>query len=190
MPVVPAARGVARAGRARKRAAFRDEQYWARPGGPALAIHWPKLLIVGLAPAAHGGNRTGRVFTGDRSGDWLFGALHRAGYANQPTSQSPDDGLALTGAYISAVCALRTAANKALRPPSATTACPICVRELTLARACRVIVCLGKFAYDGVARATGLKTTASLRPRRRGRAARWAAAGVFVPSESAKHLHP
>src|SRR6266704_762330 len=84
-----------------KRAAFRDWEYWGRPVPGFGDVH-ARLLIVGLAPAAHGGNRTGRVFTGDRSGEWLFGALYRAGYANQPTSQHRDDGLALHGAYVSA----------------------------------------------------------------------------------------
>jgi uracil-DNA glycosylase family 4 len=139
-----------------KRAAYLDCMYWARPvpgfGDPAA-----ELLVVGLAPAAHGGNRTGRVFTGDRSGDWLFGALHRAGYANQPTSVNKDDGLELRGAYISAIVRCAPPANKPT-PAERDTCLPYFQRELKLLVGVRVIVCLGKFAYDGIARATGLKT--------------------------------
>jgi uracil-DNA glycosylase family 4 len=137
-----------------KRAAYTDAEYWARPitgFGDARAT----LLIVGLAPAAHGGNRTGRVFTGDRSGEWLFGALYRAGYANQPTSQHRDDGLALHGAYVSACVRCAPPVN---RPTiqERDNCLPYLVRELRLLPNVKVIVCLGKFAYDGVARLCGV----------------------------------
>ena len=138
-----------------KRAAFRSEDYWARPV-PGFGDPNAELLIVGLAPAAHGGNRTGRIFTGDRSGDWLFGALYRAGYANQPTSVRRDDGLRLIGAYIGACVRCAPPANRPT-PAERDTCLPYLRRELRLLTRVRVIVCLGKFAYDGVAQATGLR---------------------------------
>jgi uracil-DNA glycosylase family 4 len=138
-----------------KRAAFKDEDYWARPV-PGFGDPNAELLIVGLAPAAHGGNRTGRVFTGDRSGDWLYGALFRAGYANQPSSEHVNDGLELKNAYISAVVRCAPPGNKPL-PQERDTCLPYLQRELRLLKNVKVIVCLGKFAYDGVAQATGLK---------------------------------
>lgn len=138
-----------------KRAAFRDVEYWGRPV-PGFGDPDAELLIVGLAPAAHGGNRTGRVFTGDRSGDWLFGALYRAGYANQPTSTARDDGLALHGAYVSACVRCAPPGNAPL--PSERDAClPYLAREMRLLARVRAIVCLGAFAYDGLARLTGLR---------------------------------
>ena len=138
-----------------RRAAFRDEDYWARPvpgfGDPAA-----RLLIVGLAPAAHGGNRTGRVFTGDRSGDWLFGALWRAGYANQPTSVARDDGLLLTGAYVAAAVRCAPPANRPT--PAEREAClPFLEREIELLGDVKVTVVLGQFAYEAVARLLGLR---------------------------------
>src|SRR5438105_4525377 len=140
---------------AEKRAAYRDDEYWARPvpgfGGPLAG-----LLVVGLAPAAHGGNRTGRIFTGDRSGDWLFGALHRAGYANQPTSTRRDDGLRLVGAYISACVRCAPPANKPT-PQERDSCLPYLAREIRLLTRVKVIGCLGKFAYDGAAQVLGLK---------------------------------
>jgi uracil-DNA glycosylase family 4 len=139
----------------KKRAAYRDETYWARPV-PGFGDPNAELLIVGLAPAAHGGNRTGRVFTGDRSGEWLFGALYRAGYANQPHSTNADDGLQLIGAYISAVVRCAPPGNKPT-PQERDNCLPYLQRELRLLTNVRVIVCLGEFAYDGLAVAVGLK---------------------------------
>lgn len=133
-----------------RRAAFRDDEYWARPV-PGFGDPEATLLVVGLAPAAHGGNRTGRVFTGDRSGDWLFRSLHTAGYANQPTSMHRDDGLELTSAYIAAAVRCAPPANKPT-PHERDTCLPYLERELALLRMVQVVVALGQFAYDVVAR--------------------------------------
>ena len=128
-----------------KRAAFRDEDYWARPvpgfGDPAA-----HLLIVGLAPAAHGANRTGRMFTGDRSGAFLFAALHRTGYANQPTSEHRGDGLRLRGAFITAPVRCAPPANKPT-PTERDTCRPFLERELDLLTGVRVVLALGRFGY-------------------------------------------
>jgi len=138
-----------------KRASYAGEEYWGRPI-PGFGDPRATVLIVGLAPAAHGGNRTGRVFTGDRSGDWLFGALHRAGFANQPTSVSVDDGLKLTGAYVAAAVRCAPPANKPT-VEERETCLPYLVRELALLRRVNVIVVLGQFAYDVVARLLGVR---------------------------------
>jgi uracil-DNA glycosylase family 4 len=138
-----------------KVARFRDWEYWGRPV-PGFGDPEARLLVVGLAPAAHGGNRTGRVFTGDRSGDWLFAALHRAGFANQPTSVRRDDGLRLTGAYITAIVKCAPPANKPL-PDERANCMPYFERELALLKDLRVIVCLGAYALDGLSLALGLR---------------------------------
>ncbi len=138
-----------------KRASFAGEDYWGRPV-PGFGDPEASLLVVGLAPAAHGGNRTGRVFTGDRSGDWVYRALHRAGYANQPTSVHAGDGLALTGAYVAAAVRCAPPANKPT--PAERDAClPYLAREMEALRSVRVVVALGQFAYDVVARLAGLR---------------------------------
>jgi uracil-DNA glycosylase family 4 len=134
-----------------KRAAFSTENYWAAPltgfGDPAA-----RVLVVGLAPAAHGGNRTGRIFTGDRSGDWLFASLHRTGFANQPTSVHKGDGLKLTGAYITAAVRCAPPANKPT--PGERDRCgTYLVRELEILDRLSVVVALGSFAWDAVLRA-------------------------------------
>jgi uracil-DNA glycosylase family 4 len=140
---------------AEKRAAYRDWDYWARPisgfGDPQA-----ELLIVGLAPAAHGGNRTGRIFTGDRSGDWLYGALYRAGYASQHSSLHRDDGLALTGAYVTASVRCAPPANKPT-PEERDNCLPYLKRELALLTHARVIVALGAFASAVIAQIVGLR---------------------------------
>jgi uracil-DNA glycosylase len=133
-----------------KRAAFKDEVYWGRPI-PGFGDPRARVLIFGLAPAAHGGNRTGRVFTGDRSGDFLFASLHRTGFANQPTSVRRDDGLALTGAWITAAVRCAPPANKPT-PLERDTCLPWTVAELEHVDQVRVVVCLGQFAWDAALR--------------------------------------
>jgi len=138
-----------------KRASFAGEDYWARPL-PGFGDPHARLLVVGLAPAAHGGNRTGRVFTGDRSADWLYRAMHRAGYANQPTSVARDDGLELTGAWVNAAVRCAPPANKPT--PAERDAClPYLRRELRLLASVRVVVVLGAFAFQAVAGVLGLR---------------------------------
>jgi uracil-DNA glycosylase len=140
-----------------RRRAYRDEEYWGRPlmgfGDPSA-----RLLLVGLAPAAHGGNRTGRMFTGDRSGDFLVAALHRAGLASQPESRASGDGLELRGAYMTAVVRCAPPANRPLGGEEA--ACrPFLRREIALLPEIRVVLALGRIAWDGYAayrRAEGL----------------------------------
>ena len=128
-----------------KRAAFADEDYWGRPV-PGFGDPEARVYVLGLAPAAHGGNRTGRVFTGDRSGDWLFGSMYRTGFANQPRSVSADDGLELHGAFVGAAVRCAPPGNRPL-PAERDNCLPYAAEELRLIRPA-VVVCLGKFAWD------------------------------------------
>jgi uracil-DNA glycosylase len=148
-----------------KRAAFRDEEYWGRPV-PGFGDPEASVLIVGLAPAAHGGNRTGRVFTGDRSGDWLFAALYRTGFANQPESRARDDGLRLRGCWVAAAVRCAPPANKPT-PAERDRCLPYFVRELELLPRAEVIVCLGGFAWDAALRALSAGGVELPRPRPR-----------------------
>jgi uracil-DNA glycosylase len=137
-----------------KRAAFRDEEYWGRPlpgfGDPRASVY-----VLGLAPAAHGGNRTGRVFTGDRSADWLFASMHRTGFANQPSSLHRGDGLRLEGAFVAAAVRCAPPANKPL-PAERDNCLPYAAEELSLL-APSVILCLGAFAWDAACRLLSLR---------------------------------
>ena len=142
---------------------FVEDAYWAR-AVPGFGDPKARLLVVGLAPAAHGGNRTGRVFTGDRSGDWLYGALHRAGYANQPESTGKRDGLVLDDAYVA--CIVRCAPPDNKPTPAERDRClPYFERELALLPRVRAILALGAFAWDGVLRAAAALGHAVPRPR-------------------------
>lgn len=134
---------------------FADQEYWGRPV-PGFGDARARVLILGLAPAAHGGNRTGRIFTGDRSGDFLFASLHRTGFANQPTSVAADDGLRLSGAYVTAVNRCCPPGNKP-SPDERARCQPFLERELRALSALRVLVPLGAFAWDGA-----IRTLASL----------------------------
>ncbi len=150
---------------AQKRAAFRDEEYWGRPvpgfGDPAA-----RLLIVGLAPAAHGANRTGRMFTGDRSGDWLYRALYRAGFASQPHAVSGDDGLELRDAYVTSIVHCAPPGNKPASEERDN--CAHWLRaELGWFRSARVLVCLGGMAFGQVLRIQSERGAVLPRPRPR-----------------------
>jgi uracil-DNA glycosylase family 4 len=137
-----------------KRAAFADEDYWGRPL-PGFGDPDARVYVLGLAPAAHGGNRTGRVFTGDRSGDWLFASLHRTGFANQPESRDRDDGLVLRDAWIAAAVRCAPPGNRPL-PEERDTCLPYAAEELRLISPV-VIVCLGKFAWDAACQLLGIR---------------------------------
>ena len=150
---------------ANPRARYRGQTYWARPV-PGWGDAAARIVLVGLAPAAHGGNRTGRVFTGDRSGDFLFAALHRAGLANQATSTRPGDGLELRGAYVTA--AVRCAPPDNTPTPAERDRCaPYLQRELAALESIRVIVALGAFGWAAALRAIEMTGGPSPRPRPR-----------------------
>jgi len=174
-PRLVAWRAAAAAGPPRR---FAGQPYWARPvpgfGDPAA-----RILLLGLAPAAHGGNRTGRVFTGDRSGDFLFAALHRAGLATRATSVAADDGLALGGAYLAAAVRCAPPGNRPL-PDERDRCAPFLARELALLADVRVLLALGAFAWESGLRAIGALGHAVPRPAPRFGYAAEAAVGPYV----------
>jgi uracil-DNA glycosylase len=134
-----------------KVARFRDETYWGRPV-PGFGDPDARILLVGLAPAAHGGNRTGRVFTGDASGDFLWAALHRTGFADRPSSRRADDGLTLTDVYIAAAVRCAPPANKPT-PEERDNCAPYLARELGLLERVRILLALGAYGWDAALRA-------------------------------------
>ncbi len=166
---------------------YRGQEYWARPlsgfGDPEA-----RLALVGLAPAAHGANRTGRMFTGDRSGDWLYAALHRAGLANQASSESAGDGLRLSGAYVTATVRCAPPANRPT-PVERDTCLPFLERELALLERCRTILALGSFGWDGALRALRGLGAELPRPRPRfgheavAEVGEWTLVGSYHPSQ-------
>ena len=166
---------------------FQGDEYWARPvsgfGDPEA-----RLAIVGLAPAAHGANRTGRMFTGDRSGEWLYAAMHRAGYASRPDSVDREDGLRLHDAYVTAVVRCAPPANRP-SPAERDECLPYLVRELALLRRCQTILALGAFAWDGALRGLAGLGAEPPRPRPRfGHGAEatvggWTLLGSYHPSQ-------
>lgn len=138
-----------------KRASFRDDEYWGR-GVPGFGDAQASVWVMGLAPAAHGANRTGRMFTGDRSGDWLYRAMHRAGFASQELSVGSDDGLVLTGAWVSSVVRCAPPDNKPSNEERDECR-KFLVRERNLLTNVRVIVCLGNFSYTAVCKEFGIR---------------------------------
>jgi uracil-DNA glycosylase family 4 len=166
---------------------YQEERYWAKPldgfGDPEA-----RIVLIGLAPAAHGGNRTGRIFTGDRSGDWLFAALHRCGFANRAESERRGDGLRLRDAYVTAVNRCAPPANRPT-PAERDNCLPYLERELELLTRSRVLVALGSFAWDGALRAVRSLGGELPRPKPRfghlaeARAGRWALLGCYHPSQ-------
>ena len=166
---------------------YRGERFWGKPvegfGDPDA-----RIVVVGLAPAANGANRTGRVFTGDRSGDWLFAALHRAGLANRPRSERRDDGLRLRDAFVTAVNRCPPPANRPT-PAERDNCLPYLERELQLLESARVLVALGSFAWDGALRAARALGEPVPRPKPRfghgseAELGRWTLIGSFHPSQ-------
>jgi uracil-DNA glycosylase family 4 len=142
---------------------YGGDRYWARPV-PGFGDPDARILVVGLAPAAHGGNRTGRIFTGDRSGDWLFASMHRVGLTSQSTSVHRDDGLRLTGAYVAAAVRCAPPGNRPT-PAERDTCLPYLARELELLGGVHVLVALGSFAWDAALRVVAARGHPTPRPR-------------------------